>query len=158
MNLIGGVVLWSLVSSRSPATVHGDNDLKKTSSAGQCVTFKEVVRVRMSCFCTCVGLLDRVPSSGWIDLEQLPCYMCTDMKFNQCVLQDIPGNHNENKVWKWWDNCSICFVSFSAEETCLRGETLTGTSGQCMGYSPPDGHLYYSDWVRIWNRCEILPL
>ncbi|XP_034732469.1 NAD kinase isoform X3 [Etheostoma cragini] len=27
--------------------------------------------------------------------------MFTAMKFNQCVLQDIPGNHNENKVWKW---------------------------------------------------------
>lgn len=23
------------------------------------------------------------------------------MKFNQCMLQDVPGSNNENKVWKW---------------------------------------------------------
>lgn len=28
------------------------------------------------------------------------------MKFNQYVLQDTPVNHNENKVWKWWERQS----------------------------------------------------
>ncbi|XP_040009714.1 NAD kinase isoform X2 [Xiphias gladius] len=27
--------------------------------------------------------------------------MCTLMKFSQCELQETPGNHDENKVWKW---------------------------------------------------------
>ncbi|XP_012780054.2 NAD kinase isoform X3 [Maylandia zebra] len=27
--------------------------------------------------------------------------MCTVMKFNQCVLQDAPASHSENRVWKW---------------------------------------------------------
>lgn len=34
--------------------------------------------------------------------QRHPTFMYAAMKFNQCILQDIPANDNENKVWKWW--------------------------------------------------------
>lgn len=120
-------------------------------AARQRVAFEEVVKGRMNCFVR-AGHQDRVPFSCWVSLKQHPCYMCTAMKINECVLQDTPGDHN--KVWKWWEDfvsIFVCLFLSSENMSDLMDEVLTG--GQFMDSCQTDVH--FSQQIVILHWCHV---
>lgn len=104
-----------LMESLPGAHVTGSWQLEPNKNPGsdtlQYVALGEAVGGRMS---YSVDFWDWTQFTCWVELKCVAGYMCAAMKLDHLILQDIPVNDNQKKVWKWWElrPCLVTLVVF----------------------------------------------